>query len=109
MGKKVVSIEEGRGKRLRPIHRMNAHLLAELIAIHSQCPHQQKGKCGLTVFTAPLSWEINKLMGCADETDKGFRRYGPQCAAQPLGPERFETMTMQEIADSMMEDDDDRD
>jgi hypothetical protein len=82
---------------------MNAHLLAELIAIHSQCPHQQKGKCGLTIFTAPLSWEVNKAMGCADEIDKAFRRTSEMCAARPLQPERFETMTMQEIADSMNE------
>jgi hypothetical protein len=85
---------------------MNAHLLAELIAVHSQCPHQQKGKCALTVFTAPLAWEINKAMGCAGEEDEGFRRYHSQCAARPLEPERFETMTPQEIADSIMEDED---
>jgi hypothetical protein len=84
---------------------MNAHLLAELIAIHSQCPHQQKGKCALTIFTEPLAWEVNRAMGCADETDKGFRRYSEECAARPLQPERFETMTMQEIADSITEGD----
>ena len=53
MPKKVVCIAEGRGKR-RPLRRMNANLLAELVAIHSQCPHQQKGMCALTIFTAPL-------------------------------------------------------
>jgi hypothetical protein len=102
MPKKVVCIAEGRGKR-RPLRRMNANLLAELIAIHSQCPHQQKGMCALTIFTAPLAWEINKAMGCATEEDKGFRRYDPMCAARPLHPERFATMTLQEIADSIAE------
>ena len=102
MPKRVACITGGRGKR-RPLRRMNAHLLAELIAIHSQCPHQQKGKCALTIFTAPLAWEINKVMGCASGEDKGFRRDDPMCAARPLEPERFETMTMQEIADSITE------
>jgi hypothetical protein len=99
---KVINITEGRGKR-RANRRMNAHLLAELIAIHSQCPHQQKGKCALTVFTAPLAWEINKAMGCANEEDSGFRRVDEMCAARPLQPERFETMTMREIVDSITE------
>lgn len=80
---------------------MNPQLLAELIAIHSQCPLQQKGKCGLTIFTAPLVWELHKAMNIADETDKAFRRVDPMCAARPLEPQRFETMTPEEIAESI--------
>ena len=44
-----------------------------------------------------------KAMGCANEEDRGFRRVEEMCAARPLQPERFETKTMQEIADSITE------
>jgi len=88
---------------VRKPRRMNPQLLAELIAIHSQCPLQQQGKCALTIFTAPLVWEVHKAMNIADETDKAFRRVDPLCAARPLEPKRFETMTPEEIADSIME------
>ena len=88
---------------VRKPRRMNPQLLAELIAIHSQCPLQQKGKCGLTIFTAPLVWELHKAMNIADETDKAFRRVDPMCAARPLEPQRFETMTPEEIAESITE------
>ena len=86
---------------VRKPRRMNPQLLAELIAIHSQCPLQQQGKCALTVFTAPLVWELHKAMNIADDTDKAFRRVDPLCAARPLEPERFETLTPEEIAKSM--------
>ena len=82
---------------------MNPQLLAELIAIHSQCPLQAQGKCGLTIFTAPLVWELHKAMNLADETDRAFRRVDPMCAARPLEPQRFETMMPEEIVDSIME------
>ena len=88
---------------VRKPRRMNPQLLAELIAIHSQCPLQQKGKCGLTIFTAPLVWELHKAMNIADETDKAFRRVDPMCAARSLEPQRFETMTPEEIAESITE------
>lgn len=90
---------------VRKPRRMNPQLLAELIAIHSQCPLQQQGKCGLTIFTAPLCWELHKAMNLADETDKAFRRVDPLCAARPLEPQRFETMTPEEIVESMMKED----
>ena len=86
---------------VRKPRRMNPQLLAEVIAIHSQCPLQQKGKCGLTIFTAPLVWELHKAMNIADETDKAFRRVDPMCAARPLEPQRFETMTPEENAESI--------
>lgn len=91
---------------VRRVRRLNPQLLAELIAIHSQCPLQQQGKCGLTIFTAPLVWELHRAMNLADETDKAFRRVDPVCAARPLEPERFETMTGEEIAKSIEEDSD---
>jgi hypothetical protein len=88
---------------VRKPRRLNPQLLAELISIHSQCPLQAQGKCGLTVFTAPLMWELHKVMGVADESDKAFRRVDPLCAARPLEPQRFETMTPDEIVKSMCE------
>jgi hypothetical protein len=88
---------------VRKPRRLNPQLLAELIAIHSQCPLQAQGRCALTVFTAPLMWELHKVMGVADETDKAFRRVSEMCAARPLEPERFETMTPEEIAKSISE------
>ena len=48
-------------------------------------------------------WELHKVMGVADETDKAFRRVDPLCAARPLEPQRFETMTPDEIVKSMCE------
>lgn len=88
---------------VRKPRRLNPQLLAELIAIHSQCPLQAQGRCALTVFTAPLMWEVHKVMGVADETDRAFRRVDPMCAARPLEPQRFETLTPEEIADSITE------
>lgn len=88
---------------VRKPRRMNPQLLAELIAIHSQCPLQQKGTCGLTIFTAPLVWELHKAMNIADETGKALRRVDPMCAARPLEPQRFETMTPEQIAESITE------
>jgi len=70
--------------------RMTPELLAELIAVHSQCVHEQRGRCALTVFVKPLCWEINQAMGVGDDEDKGFRRVDPMCAAKPLGRDRFE-------------------
>lgn len=88
---------------VRKPRRLNPQLLSELIAIHSQCPLQAQGRCGLTVFTVPLMWELHKVMGVANETDRAFRRVSEMCAARPLEPQRFETMTPQEIADSITE------
>jgi len=69
---------------------MTPELLAELISVHSQCVHDQQGKCALTVFVQPLAWEINQAMGVGDDEDKGFRRVDPMCAAKPLSPRRFD-------------------
>ncbi len=70
--------------------RMTPELLAELVAVHSQCVLDQQGKCGLTVFVRPLAREINKALGVANDEDKGFRRVDEMCAAKPLGRDRFE-------------------
>lgn len=63
---------------------MTPELLEELIRVHSQCVHDQEGRCPLVVFVRPLCWEINQAMGVANEEDKGFRRCDPMCAAKPL-------------------------
>jgi len=70
--------------------RMTPELLAELIAVHSQCVLDQQGRCPLTVFSRQLCWEINQAMGVANDEDRGFRRVDEMCAAKPLGAERFE-------------------
>jgi hypothetical protein len=70
--------------------KMTPGLLSELVAVHSQCPLDQKGKCALTVFAKSLCWELNQLMGCADEVDAAFRRVDELCAARPLTAERFD-------------------
>jgi hypothetical protein len=72
------------------LRRMTPELLAELIAVHSQCVLDQQRKCPLTVFVKPLCWEINQAMGVGNDEDKGFRRVDEMCAAKPLGVERFE-------------------
>lgn len=84
---------KGGGKRKRPVkvRRMTPDLLSQLIAIHSQCVYDQHGKCALTVFAAPLCWEINKAIGVGNEEDNAFRRVDPMCAAKPLGEEWFDT------------------
>jgi hypothetical protein len=64
--------------------RMTPELLAELIAVHSSCVHDQEGRCPLLVSVRSLCWEINLAMGTANDEDKGFRRYGEMCAARPL-------------------------
>lgn len=74
----------------RKLTRMTPELLGELISVHSQCVHDQERRCALAVFTRPLAWEINRAMGCPDETDRAFRRDDPMCAAKPLSAERFD-------------------
>jgi hypothetical protein len=98
--RKVVPIDEGKLKRMTP------ELLAELISIHSQCVLDQKGRCGLTVFTEPLAWEINKCMGVADEVDAAFRRLPGMCAAKPVGETHFEREGRR-LAESIREEDTD--
>jgi len=70
--------------------RVTSELLAELISVHSVCVYDQQGKCPLTIFTKPLSWELNQAMGLGTETDKGFRRVDETCAAKPLGECHFD-------------------
>ena len=69
--------------------RMTPELLGELLRIHSSCVHDQEGRCPLLMSISSLTWEINQAMGVADETDKGFKRHDPMCAARPLGAGRF--------------------
>jgi len=69
--------------------RMTPRLLAELIAVHSSCVHDQEGKCPLLVSVSSLCWEINQAMGAANDEDRAFKRHDPMCAARPLGRDRF--------------------
>ena len=85
MPRKAVRIDEG-----RHLKRMDADTLRDLIAIHSNCVLDQQGRCPLLVFVRQLCWEINQVMGCANEEDKGFRRLDEMCAAKPLSKERFD-------------------
>jgi hypothetical protein len=70
--------------------RMTPKLLAELIAVHSSCVHDQEGRCPLLVSVTSLCWEINQAMGVANDEDRAFKRHDPMCAARPLGRDRFE-------------------
>lgn len=69
---------------------MTPELLGELIRIHTQCVHDQQGRCPLTIFLTPLCWEINQVMGVTNQEDRGFRRLDPMCAAKPLRPSHEE-------------------
>jgi hypothetical protein len=78
-----------RGDGKSKLSRMTPELLAELIAVHSQCVLDQQGRCPLTVFVRQLCWEINQAMGVCNDEDKGFRRVDEMCAAKPLVRDRF--------------------
>jgi len=82
----ILSLLDGQDRDVR----MTPELLAELIAVHSQCVLDQQSGCPLTVFVKPLCWEINQAIGVGNDEDKGFRRVDEMCAAKPLGVERFE-------------------
>jgi len=79
-----------RGDAKSKLGRLTPELLAELIAVHSQCVLDQQGRCPLTVFVRQLCWEINQAMGVGNDEDKGFRRVDEMCAAKPLTAERFD-------------------
>jgi len=71
------------GKERKP-RRLTPELLDDLLRIHASCVHDQEGKCGLLISVSSLTWEINQACGLADDTDKGFKRHDPMCAARPL-------------------------
>jgi hypothetical protein len=48
------------------------------------------GKCTLTIFVQPLAWELNKVLGVANEEDNAFRRVDEMCAAKPVREEHFD-------------------
>lgn len=70
--------------RRKPPRKVTPELLWELLRIHAQCPPDQMGKCGLTVFCKSLASELNAAMNLPDEEGEGFRRVDPMCAAKPL-------------------------
>jgi hypothetical protein len=64
-----------------------------------------QGKCGLLISISSLTWEINQACGLADDTDKGFKRHDPMCAARPLRTPFVEEGCR--LVDSMFEEDTD--
>ncbi len=66
------------------MRRMTPELLEELLRIHMSCVHDQEGRCPLLISVRSLCWEINQVMGCANEEDRGFRRHSEMLAARPL-------------------------
>ena len=70
-----------------------------------RCVHDQEGKCGLLISVSSLTWEINQACGLADDTDKGFKRHDPMCAARPLRTPFVEEGCR--LVDSMFEEDTD--
>lgn len=90
--RKVVVITEGGGRRKRKpmVKKLTPELMSQLIAQHSQCLNDQFGKCYLTVFAAPLCWELNKLLGLDDEVGEGFKRHDEMTAAKPVKEEHFD-------------------
>jgi hypothetical protein len=85
--------------------RLTPELLNDLLRIHASCVHDQEGKCGLLISVSSLTWEINQACGLADDTDKGFKRRDPMCAARPLRTPFVEEGCR--LVDSMFEEDTD--
>ena len=85
--------------------RLTPELLNDLLRIHASCVHDQEGKCGLLISISSLTWEINQACGLADDTDKGFKRRDPMCAARPLRTPFVEEGCR--LVDSMFEEDTD--
>lgn len=73
-----VRLQERKPQRLTP------QTLAELLAVHSSCMMDQRGKCPMLLSVKSLCWEINQILGCANEEDRGFKRYSEMLAARPL-------------------------
>jgi hypothetical protein len=92
-------------RRERKPHRLTPELLDDLLRIHASCVHDQEGKCGLLISVSSLTWEINQACGLADDTDKGFKRRDPMCAARPLRTPFVEEGCR--LVDSMFEEDTD--
>jgi len=99
MGGGVHSRSERTPSRLTP------QLLDDLLRMHASCVHDQEGKCGLLISISSLTWEINQACGLADDTDKGFKRHDPMCAARPLRTPFVEEGCR--LVDSMFEEDTD--
>jgi hypothetical protein len=96
---RVHSRRECKPRRLTP------ELLDDLLRIHASCVHDQQGKCGLLISISSLTSEINQGCGLADDTDKGFKRHDPMCAARPLRTPFVEKGCR--LVDSMFEEDTD--
>jgi hypothetical protein len=92
-------------RRERKPRRLTPQLLDDLLRIHASCVHDQDCKCGLLLSVSSLCWEINQACGLADDTDKGFKRHDPMCAARPLRTPFVEEGCR--LVDSMFEEDTD--
>jgi hypothetical protein len=92
------------GRERKP-RRLTPELLDDLLRLHASCVHDQEGKCGLLLSVSSLCWEINQACGLADDTDKGFKRHDPMCAARPLRTPFVEEGCR--LVDSMFEEDTD--
>jgi hypothetical protein len=103
----VMCREKGRVHTMskREPRRLTPELLDDLFRIHASCVHDQEGKCGLLISISSLTWEINQACGLADDTDKGFKRHDPMCAARPLRMPFVEDG--RRLVDSMFEEDTD--
>jgi hypothetical protein len=106
---RILTMCDGKDRRVhskrgrKPI-RMTPELLDDLLRIHASCVHDQEGKCGLLLSVSSLCWEINQACGLADDTDKGFKRHDPMCAARPLRTPFVEEGCR--LVDSMFEEED---
>jgi hypothetical protein len=54
------------------VHRMTPELLAELFSVHASCVHAQENRCPLLVSIKSLCWELNQVMGVANERIAAF-------------------------------------
>lgn len=75
----ILSLCRGRKPR-----RLKPEVLTELLMVHSSCVHDQAGKCPMLISVRSLCWEINQVVGCANEEDAGFKRNSEMLAARPL-------------------------
>jgi len=73
------------------IRRMTPQLLAELIAIHSSCVHDQEGRCPLLVSVNSLCWDDQLGARCRQRGGRRVQVGIPRCALRDrLVEERFD-------------------
>jgi hypothetical protein len=70
--------------RGREPRRLTPEVLVELIAVHSSCVMDQKGRCPILLSVRSLCREVNQFCNIASEEDRGFKRHSEMLAARPL-------------------------